>query len=151
LSLQQFFDDHRPTATGTPVRVFPAVARTPRLPEPSRWTNPMATLLVTMFVSVGLTWIPWLHPLTGVAVMGIGLLLTVVLAIAHLSWPDSRDEAAVEAVWVARQSGYRAGLQSGELRWVDQDGLVRTGHMVRGADGWDLVLTGQKAAGSSSS
>ncbi|GGG72073.1 hypothetical protein GCM10011374_41040 [Kocuria dechangensis] len=145
MSLQQFFDDHRPTTTGTPVRVFPAVARTPRLPEPARWTNPFVTLIVTMFVSVGLTWIPWLPLLTGPAVMTLGLTLSVLSTISHLSWPDSRYEAAAEGVWVARQSGYRAGVHGGELRWIDQHGAIKTGHIARGSEGWDLVLTDQDA------
>lgn len=145
LRLQPFFDDHRPTATGTPVRVFPAVAATPRLPEPGRWTNPILTLFVTMVVSVGLPWIPWLPVFTGLVVMALGVTLSVLCTISYLSWPDSREEASVEGAWVARQSGYRAGVHGGELRWIDQHGAIKTGHIARGSEGWDLVLTDQDA------
>jgi hypothetical protein len=148
LSLQQFFDDHRPATTDDPVRIFPAVARTPRLPEPRWWNNPLGVMPVTVTVAVTLTLLPGLPAFTGLMAMVISLALTVVGAISYFSWPDSRDAAVAESAWVARQSGYRISVHGDDLRWIDQHGTVKSATVVRGEAGWDLVLTGKDAAGS---
>lgn len=145
MSLQPFFDNRRPTTTEAPVRVFPAVAALPRLPEPGRWIHPLGIMLVTMVLSVGLTWITWLPGFTGLVVMLLGIVLTVGCAVSYLKWSDSREKAAAEGVWVARQCGYRASAQGEELRWLGPHGVVKAGHIVRGPKGWDLVLTDQDA------
>ena len=148
MSLQQFFDDHRPATTDTPVRIFPAVARTPRLPEPKWWNNPFVVMPVTMTGALILTLIPGLPVLSGLAAMVISLALIVVGAISCFSWPDSRDAAVAEGAWVARQSGYRISVHGDDLRWIDQHGAVKSATVVRGETGWDLVLTGKDADGS---
>jgi hypothetical protein len=37
--------------------------------------------------------------------MAIGLTLTAVSTLGHLTWPHSQDQAVAEAAWVAHQSG----------------------------------------------
>lgn len=151
MSLQQFFDDRRSAAPGTPVRVFPAVARTPRLPRPRWWNNPLGVLPVTVAGSIPLALLPGLPPFTGLVVLAIGFALAAVEAIGHFSWPESRDKAVAESAWVARQSGYRVSVHGDELRWIDQDGTIRDATVVRSGTGWDLVLMDQDATGRLSS
>lgn len=151
MSLQQFFDDdHRATAD-TAVRVFPAVARTPRSMEPRRWNNPARVLFFGMPLSVGLTWIPWLPPALGVLVMLLALAVATWSALGCFAWPESRTKALMEGAWVARQCGYRAGVHGDELIWVDPAGALKHADVVRGNSGWDLVLTDRKVAGVPSS
>jgi hypothetical protein len=145
--LQQFFDGRRPAAIGTPVRVFPAVAATPRLPERRWWNNPLGVLPATVAISTALAFLPGLPALTGLVALAIGFALAVVEAISYFSWPESRNKAAAEGVWVAHQSGYRVWVHQDGIRWIDPDGIVKVAIIVRGDTGWDLVLTDQNAIG----
>ncbi|MEX5303502.1 hypothetical protein [Kocuria sabuli] len=148
MSLQQFFDDaRRPTTTdATPVRVFPFVAPTPRLPEPKGWNHPLGVLLVTMSLIVTIATIPGVPPTLVAASLGISLTLTVLGSLSYSTWPGSRAKALIEGTWVAGQSGYRVHRHGNRLYWFAADGTVKDATVVRGEHGWDLVLTDRSAS-----
>jgi hypothetical protein len=149
VSLQQFFDDaRRPTTTdATPVRVFPFVARTPRLPQTRGWNHPLGVLLATMSATVTLATVPGVPPALVAAFLALSLSLVALGGLSYFMWPGSRDKAITEGAWVASQSGYRVNANGDDLRWIDRDGAVKEATVVRGDHGWDLVLTDRAASG----
>lgn len=142
MSLQQYSFDHGRSSTDhAPVRVFESVAPTPWLPGLRWWNNPVVVLLASLVAALALAFVPGAPPLTGflTAVSGAALVLCMS---AHLWWPLSRERAIAEGAWVAAQSGYRISAHGDALRWSDEDGTARQALVVRGGDGWDLVLSG---------
>lgn len=56
-------------------------------------------------------------------------------------------KAAEEAIWVARQSGYRIDGDAQQLRWMDENGVVRAADICPDrAGGWELQLQGMTFA-----
>ena len=141
MSLQQYSSDHGRSLTGhVPARVFENVAPTPWLPGLRWWNNPVVVLFASLAAALALAFVPGAPPLTGLltAVSGVAMVLCMS---AHLWWPLSREKAVAEATWVAAQSGYRISAHGDLLRWSDEDGTARQALVVRGGDGWDLVLS----------
>jgi hypothetical protein len=150
MSLQQFFDDARQPSTtdASPVRVFPFVAPTPRLPKARRWNHPLGVLLITMCLTTTLATIPGV-PLAPVAAsLSLSLALAVLGSLSYFTWPASRAKALIEGTWVASQSGYRVYAHGNRLYWFAADSTVKEATVVRGERGWDLVLTDQSASDS---
>jgi hypothetical protein len=149
VSLQQFFDDARQPAApdAASVRVFSFVARTPFLPEARAWNHPLGVLLITMCATTTLATIPGMLPALVVASLVLSLVLTVCGSLSYFMWARSRTRAVLEGAWVASQSGYRVNAHGQELRWIDWDGSVKDAVVVRGDQGWDLVLTGRVTSG----
>lgn len=149
MSSMQYHDGSGPVRTlPGPVRVFHGVAPTPRTPAPQRWNHPVGILLAVMGFAVMLTFIPALPPMSGVFTGLVGFVLAVLSVISRWWWwADSRERAVAEAVWVARQSGYRIDADGDQLRWLDQDGRVKRAAVVRGDGGWSLMLCGLAADG----
>ncbi|MCG2624329.1 hypothetical protein LVY72_20775 [Arthrobacter sp. I2-34] len=140
MSSMQYDDSPIRTLSG-PVRVFRDVAPTPRTPAPQRWNHPVGVLLAMMGLAVLITFVPVLPPTFGLFTGLAGFVLAVLSMVSRWWWwADSRERAVAEAVWVARQSGYRIDADGGQLRWLDQDGRVKRAAVVRGDGGWNLML-----------
>lgn len=142
MSLQQYSFDHGRSLTGhVPVRVFENVAPTPWLPGLRWWNNPVVVLLASLATALALAFVPGAPPLTGFVTAVSGGAMVLCMS-AYLWWPLSRERAVTEGTWVAAQSGYRISTHGDALRWSGEDGTARRALVVRGDDGWDLVLSG---------
>ena len=122
-------------------RVFTDVAMAPRSPESRIWNHPLVFLVAGTLGATFLNTAPEVPAGAG----GMFFLLAIALAAASVingfMWRISRTKALDEAVWVARQSGYRIDAnEGGQLKWLDSDGRIKVAYLISDRGSWDVVL-----------
>lgn len=122
-------------------REFTGVALAPRSPESRIWNHPLA------FLAAGTLGATFLNTSPGVpdGAGGVFFLLAIALALAStvngFVWRISRTKALEEALWVARQSGYRIDANTGgQLKWLDADGRIKVAYLISNRGNWDVVM-----------
>lgn len=123
-----------------PRRVFAAVAFTPASPSPRAWNHPLAAMATGLFGSLLLNTTEGAPATAGILFFASMLVVAAVCALNRYCWSVSKVKAADEAVWVARQSGYRFDGDAQALRWLDADGVVRVARLMPFRGAWDLQL-----------
>lgn len=140
MSSKQYLNAHDHTLTASaPIRVFDAVAATPWTPAPRWWNRPMTVTVFTTVCAPVLTVVPVLPPLTGFLFALLGFALAVGFVLSRGWWAKSRERAATEAAWVARESGYELSGTADALRWTDA-GQVKTALLEEHRGEWRLSL-----------
>lgn len=142
MSADQHINGYGQVATmSTARRVLPAVAATPLSPAPRAWNHPLAAMATGLLGSILLNTTFGVPPRAGVMFFASLIVVAACSALNRYCWQVSKVKAAGEAVWVARQCGYRFDGDAKALRWLDDsDGLVKVARLVAGGGVWDLQL-----------